>query len=155
MYRTDLAYRTTAAQGASGFGLLIALYDTLAGNLRRAAEAQREDDIERRCKEVNHALMVIGYLDDCLRRGPGGQLAQQLLAFYSALRRKVLDAQVKQSPELLEREMTTVLKMREYWHKVELRGPGPGPDTSEAAAIAPPPGYASTESTSRYGGWSA
>jgi hypothetical protein len=41
MTPTDLAYRKTAVEGASGMGLLIALYDTLAGDLRRAAAAQR------------------------------------------------------------------------------------------------------------------
>ena len=53
MNRTDLAYRRTAAEAASGLGLLISLFDTLAGNLRRAGKAQREDDIERRCREGN------------------------------------------------------------------------------------------------------
>jgi len=37
MNRTDMAYRKSAVEGATGFGLLIALYDTLAGDLRRAA----------------------------------------------------------------------------------------------------------------------
>ena len=40
MTRTDLAYRKTAVEGASGFGLLIALYDTLASDLRRAARSR-------------------------------------------------------------------------------------------------------------------
>jgi len=150
MYRTDLAYRQTAAQGASGFGLLIALYDTLAGNLRRAAQAQRENDIERRCQEVNHALMVLAYLEDCLRRGPGGSLAQQLLAFYSSVRRKIMDAQVKQSAGSFEREMEAVVKIREHWQKVEMRGPGSGSDAATAALS----GYAAIEASSGLG-WSA
>ena len=54
MNRTDLAYRRTAAEAASGLGLLIALFDTLAGDLRRAAEAQRANDIERRSREARH-----------------------------------------------------------------------------------------------------
>jgi len=154
MHRTDLAYRQTAAQGASGFGLLIALYDTLAGNLRRAAQAQRENDIERRCQEVNHALMVLAYLEDCLRRGPGGPLARQLQVFYASLRRKVMDAQVKKSPEAFEREMAAVVKIREYWQKVDLRGPGAGSDPAQALATPPLSGYASVEATNGLG-WSA
>jgi flagellin-specific chaperone FliS len=46
MSPTEMAYRKTAVGGASGFGLLIALYDTLAGDLRRAADAERANDIE-------------------------------------------------------------------------------------------------------------
>lgn len=83
-------------------GLLIALYDTLAGDLRRAAAAQRANDIERRGCEAKHAFTVIGYLEDFVRRGSGGLLSRQLLAFYSTLRRKLLDAQVRQSAEALE-----------------------------------------------------
>lgn len=120
MTPTDLAYRRTAAEGASGFGLLIALYDTLAGDLRRAAEAQREDDIERRGREVNHAFRVIGLLDDCVHRGSGGELADQLVTFYSSLRHKLISAQVEQSAEMLEEQMEKVLKIREAWQAADL-----------------------------------
>ncbi len=64
MTPTELSYRKTATEGASGFGLLIGLFDTLAGNLRRAAEAQRANDMEKRCGEANHALLVIGHLEN-------------------------------------------------------------------------------------------
>jgi flagellar protein FliS len=105
MNPTELAYRKTAVEGASGFGLLIALYDTLAGDLRRAADAQRKDDIDRRCKEINHALLVIAYLDDWIDREGGGELAQKLIVFYTTMRKRLIEAQAKQSPEMLEEQM--------------------------------------------------
>jgi flagellar protein FliS len=118
----ELAYRKTALGGASGFGLAIALYDTLAGDLRRAASAERANDIEKRCKEVNHALLVIAHLEDALERGSGGELAQQLRAFYSSLRRKMIEAQARRSPGMLEEEMERVLELRATWQQAEMRG---------------------------------
>ena len=118
----ELAYRKTALGGAGGFGLAIALFDTLAGDLRRAASAERANDIEKRCKEVNHALLVVAHLEDALDRGSGGELAQQLRAFYSSLRRKTIEAQARRSPQILEEEMARVLEIRAVWQQAELRG---------------------------------
>jgi flagellar protein FliS len=120
MSPTDLAYRKTAVGGASGFGLLIALYDTLAGDLRRAADAERANDIEKRCKEANHALLVIAHLEDGLARGNGGDLARQLAVFYSSLRRAMIQAQAKRSPEILEQQIALVLEVRTIWQGLEL-----------------------------------
>jgi flagellar protein FliS len=121
MNATEQAYRRTAAEGASGFGLLIALYDALAADLRRAAEAQRRGDIEQRCKEIKHALLVIGYLDDWIDRKEGGELAEKLIAFYANLRTTLIEAQLRQSPEFLEGQMAIVIAIRGTWQDLELR----------------------------------
>jgi flagellar protein FliS len=121
MNPAELAYRRTAVEGTSGFGLLIALYDTLAGNLSRAAEAQRKNDIQKRCQEINHALLVIAHLEDWINREGGGELAQKLVRFYSSLRATLLDAQARQSAEMLERQMNAILAIRGTWQDLEAR----------------------------------
>lgn len=128
MSPTEIAYRKTALSGASGFGLLIALYDTLAGDLRRAAEAELRNDIGTRCQQINHALTVIAYLEDWIDRGPGGELAQGLKAFYGTLRRKMIEAQAKRSAKILEEQMKEVLDLRAIWQAMEQ----PGATTSSA-----------------------
>jgi len=125
---TDLMYRKSAAEGASGFGLLIALYDTLAGDLRRAAEAERENDIAGRCREVHHALLIIGHLEEWVNRGCGGELADQLVAFYGSLRRELLEAQVRRSAQLMELQMARVLELREKWQQFEVKDVPPAPE---------------------------
>lgn len=122
MSPTEMAYRKTAIGGASGFGLLVALYDTLAGNLRRAADAERKNDLASRTLELNHALLVVAYLEDYVSRGSGGELSDYLVAFYRSLRRKMIEAQAKRSAEMLEQQMKQVLKIREFWQGLELRG---------------------------------
>jgi len=151
MTPVDLAYRKTAVEGASGFGLLVALFDTLALNLQRAAEADRANDLEKRGVEVNHALLVIAYLEDWVQSGPGGKLAEQLVGFYSNLRRSLVQAQVRRAPELLETEMASVLQIRGYWQQADLRAASSGPE------VMPPMNglsFAAMQSNSREGNWS-
>jgi flagellar secretion chaperone FliS len=154
MNPTELAYRRTAVEGASGFGLLIALYDTLVGNLRRAADAQRKNDIPTRCQEINHALLVIGYLEDWIDRENGGELAQKLIAFYANMRAKLIEAQAMQSVEVLEQEMAVILAIRGNWQDLELR--------ASSALVTPPstpgqsyPGAALSQDERTVSSWSA
>jgi len=122
MTGSEFFYRkTAAASSGGGLGLLIALYDTLAGDLRRMIEAERGNDLVRRCREANHALLVIGYLEECVTRGNSGDLADQLTAFYASLRRKLIVAQARRSPAIIEEQMAEILKIREAWQAMEMK----------------------------------
>jgi len=145
MNSTYLAYRTTAATGANGLGMLISLYDTLAGDLRRAAEAQRGNDIATRCHEANHALLVIGHLENWLAQGTSGELTARLASFYAKLRSDILKAQAAQSADLLEQRMSDVLEIRTFWQKLE-ESNSTQPEMLQAAPIAPPTVFASQAS---------
>jgi len=134
MTPTELYYRKTAASSSGGgLGLLIGLYDTLAGDLRRMAEAERGNDLVRRCREANHALLVVGCLEDCVTKSSSGELADQLTAFYASLRRNLIAAQAKRSPEMIEEQMAQVLKVREAWQAIELRSQAPAADPPSPA----------------------
>lgn len=134
MTPTELYYRRTAAASSSGgLGILIGLYDTLAGDLRRMAEAERGDDLVRRCREANHALLVLGCLEDCVTKGSSGELADQLTAFYASLRTSLIVAQAKRSPEMIEEQMAQVLKIRAAWQAMELH-PHSAPEAPSSSA---------------------
>jgi flagellin-specific chaperone FliS len=133
MSPTEMAYRKTAIGGASGFGLLVALYDTLAGDLRRAADAERDRDLGKRTLEVNHAFLVLAYLEDWVNHGSGGELADRLIAFYRTLRAKMIEAQLKRSPEIFEQQMAEVLKIRGIWQRLEPGDSSPAAKTPEWA----------------------
>jgi flagellar secretion chaperone FliS len=119
MNRSEFAYRKAAAESASGLALLTALFDTLAGDIRRAVEAERYNDIDGRCRELNHAILVIGYLEDRINKGSGGELSAQLIKFYIALRRELIVAQARRSPEMLEQQLNMVLGVRSTWQELE------------------------------------
>jgi flagellar protein FliS len=127
-----------AAQNASPIRLTIILYDLLASDLRRAIDAIRSKDIERRCKELDHAYLVLMQLEGTLETEQGGETALHLCRFYSHLRAKVLEAQIKQSAEILEQQINLIQEVRRAWEQVELREGARQSALLAAPAIAPP-----------------
>lgn len=117
--RTELSYRKTAIEGASPIGLMIALFDTLAGDLRRAAVALRKNDIEARCKELNHAALVLGQLESWLDLTNGGESAVTLSRFYGHLRVKMMEASVSKSAAVLDAQIDTILHVRSVWQQLD------------------------------------
>jgi flagellin-specific chaperone FliS len=154
MRLVEAAYRKATAASVSGLGLLIALYDELAGDLREAAEAERRNDIAVRCRKANHALLVIGHLEQWLERGQGGELADQLKVFYGSLRRNIIAAQAKRSSAMLEEQMAQVLEVRTQWQRLAERSA-----TSEPFILPPVvtrrPGPFSPATEQRRKTWSA
>ncbi len=127
---TPLSYRRAAIEGASPIGLVVALYDTLSGDLGRAAAALRANDIEQRCKHLNHALLILGHLEDWLDTTNGGDLAQSLAQFYAYLRGKLLEASLAQSAPLLEAQIELILQVRSAWQQRDLPSATPTRQTA-------------------------
>ncbi len=117
---TELSYRRSAIEGASPIGLVIALYDTLSGDLRRAASAIRNNDIEARCKDLNHAALVLGQLEDWIDHKNGGELAQNLSSFYSYIRAKMMEASLSKSAQLLEAQIDLISQVRSAWQQLDM-----------------------------------
>jgi flagellar secretion chaperone FliS len=117
--QTQLSYRKSAIEGASSIGLIIVLFDTVAGDLRRAAAAIRQNDIERRCRELDHASLVIAQLESWIDMSNGGESAQTLAAFYAQLRAKMMEAAGSKSAELLETQIEIIMQVRSAWQKLD------------------------------------
>jgi flagellar protein FliS len=119
MMTTELSYRQTSIAGASPIGLMIVLFDTLVGDLRRAAGALRKNDIEARCKELNHAALVIGQLESWIDLKNGGESAESLSRFYAYLRAKMMEASVSKSAAVLENQIEMILHVRSAWQQLD------------------------------------
>jgi len=108
-------YQRSAIQGATPIELVIFLYDSAIQDLGRAVSAMRSGEIERRAAEVGHALMVLQQLQGTLDFERGGTAARQFEQFYNLLRAKVLEAQMRASPELMEHQLRYLSEVRECW----------------------------------------
>src|SRR5579872_4963347 len=95
------AYRETAVRGATAVRLVVLLYEQAIQDLRQAAQAIDENNIELRTDRINHAIEVISRLQATLDMERGGQVARNLLAFYEAVRANLWKAQLYQSKETL------------------------------------------------------
>ena len=96
-----LAYREAVLLGATPIGMVVLLYDRMVQDIHNAVAALKANDVEARSAHVNHALLILQQLQGTLDFAAGGPVAQQLDAFYSHIRGKLLEAQIRRSPDML------------------------------------------------------
>jgi len=113
------AYRENAARGASPIGRVVLLYEQAIKDLGAAITALSSQDIERRTQSLNHALLVIGQLQACLDLERGGEVARNLDRFYGLVLKRLLEAEVRASAEILREQMNLLLSVRAAWVEVE------------------------------------
>lgn len=126
-------YRDSRVGGASPIGLIIALFDRLVADLTRAADAIRKGDIELRCRETNHALLVLGQLESWLDYNKGGDSARQIALFYSQIRAQLVQASLQQRAELLEEQIVSIVDVRSAWQLLD-SSPAPQQDGMAGAS---------------------
>lgn len=121
-----IAYRQADARGATSLRLVVLLYEQIIQDLRQASLAIDQNNIELRTKRINHALDVICLLQATLNLERGGRVAQNLVRFYDTVRANLCEAQFQASKEILARQVTDLLTVREAWEQVErLEGAAP------------------------------
>jgi flagellar secretion chaperone FliS len=136
-----IAYREAEVRGATPVRLVVLLYNQLIQDLTRAAQAIELNNIEMRTNCINHAILVVGYLQSPLDFERGGKVARDLDHFYNTLRQNLVQAQFLASQAGIHQQITDVLALREAWLEVErtekaaVRSEG-SPSTKEAAAPA-------------------
>lgn len=147
----EITYRNCSISGASPIGLLLALFDRLAADMGRAAAAIRRNDIESRCNEINHALIIVGQLESWVDHEKGGDYARQVGSFYGYIRAKLMEASIKQSPEILEGLIESILHVRSSWQSLDA---GASLGTQDAASsyssVGAVASYQSTEPRVRF-----
>src|SRR3977135_27261 len=107
------AYRESAARGASAVGQVVLLYEQMVEDLRRAERAVEENDGEGRSNAINHAMVVVSHLQNKLNFEAGGEVARNLERFYDMARRRLLEAQLHGSKEILGEQISLLLDLRD------------------------------------------
>ena len=143
-------YRESAALGADGTGIVVLLYDRLAQDIQRAIMAMNINDVQDRTTQINHALLVLQQLQGRLDFAAGGPAAHQLNTFYSHIRGKLLEAQIKASPKILLEQAEAVIKIRECWVEIE-RSERPHQATGSVTSTPTAPSPESGLATMRWG----
>src|SRR5579885_1885458 len=95
------AYQEQIVRGASPVRLTILLYDQLIRDVAQASEALIDARIEPCAQAIGHAIAVIGYLQATLRYDNGRDVARNLGRFYTMLRERLMEAQVRSSRQIL------------------------------------------------------
>jgi flagellar protein FliS len=114
-----LSYREAAVEGASPVRLVALLYEQAIEDLKRAGAAINRGDIEARTRAINHAVVVIGYLQSSLDKDRGGPVAANLERFYNQMRASLVEAQFTPSVATLERQVSYLVDVHSAWCEVE------------------------------------
>ena len=125
-HNSALAYRQSAAFGASPVGQVVALYDTVLRDLHRAMAAVAGGQVEERVDAANHALLVIGELQGVLDFERGGEPARNLDNFYNVVRGMILQASMKCSRETFQKAVSMITRIRSAWSQIERTVPAAG-----------------------------
>jgi flagellar protein FliS len=112
-------YAVESATGLSPIGLVVRLYENIVSDLGRAVIAVRENDVEKRTSHLQHALLLIAHLQNALDMENGGDSARMLERFYLLARKRIVEAQAKQSIEMMEEISRDFLSVREAWAQIE------------------------------------
>lgn len=127
MNRNDItiSYREAAVRGASQVELVVMLYDILADDVRSAIAAIRAHDTETRTAEIKHALGVLEHLQGTLNFEQGGESARNMDRLYSIVRAKLLEAHLKTSEEILQKQLELLATVRGAWKQLSPARPKP------------------------------
>jgi flagellar secretion chaperone FliS len=132
-----LAYRENAVRGATRIELVAILFDAAIDDMRRAASAIEAGDIEQRATAIRHAMLVLQQLQGTLDFENGGQVAKRFEQFYNLIRAKLLESQLRNSPELMQQPIRFMVEVRECWMHAEKQlqpTPNPGPAAASIAS---------------------
>lgn|SRR5262249_13099984 len=113
------AYQEAAVSGADPVRLTIMLYEQIMQDVTRADQALKDQRADLCAQEIGHAIAVIGYLQATLRPEAGSEVVRNLGRFYTMLREKLMEAQVRSSRAILEQLKQQLAEVHEAWTRVE------------------------------------
>lgn len=148
-----LTYRENAVCSATPIDLVVILFDAAIDDMRRAVSAIQASNVEERANAVRHAMLILQQLQGTLDFERGGQVAKQFEQFYNLIRAKLLESQLRNSPELMGQQIQYMSEVRDCWvdakQRIEPTPPAP------SAVLSPVPAQGGLEGGGPTSEWNA
>lgn len=110
------AYRQNAVNTSSPGELTLMLYDGCLKFIRLAREAINNDDMQKKNINIQKAQNIITELMVTLDMKY--EISKQMMPLYDFVRRKLIEANIKNSLQSLEEAETIVTEFRDTWKEV-------------------------------------
>ena len=114
-------YRKNAVNGASPLQLVVMLYDGALRFMEAGKHAMAHRDIPKQNDSLQRAQKIIMELMSCLDMKDGGEIATNLMALYTYVLNELIDANVSDKPDGIERAIRVMSDLRDSWAQVEGR----------------------------------
>jgi flagellar protein FliS len=111
-------YHTHGTEGASAVEMTIALYEGIIRFMYRAIEAVERGDVDQRRAAVKRAMDIVIHLQATLKMDIGGEPAEALAEFYSAMFALMLQGSQADSKQKFEHVIACVRNVRDAWRQV-------------------------------------
>jgi flagellar protein FliS len=123
------AYLESRIESGGPLQLVRLLYQEAISTVRDARRLLAARDIAGRSRAISKAYRIVAELTASLDRDRGGEIAFRLAQLYDYMMRRLTDANLTQSDELLVEVLGLLSTLNEAWQQVEEQG----------AVAAPPP----------------
>ncbi len=123
-------YLAADVLSASPIRLIEILYDLGVSTLEKARDCCRAGDILGRGRYINKAFEVLMELTSSLDLEEGGSLATNYARLYDYCQRRLIQAHMEQSEEMIEEVQSLLNELREAWQSVMVKC-GPQCSTDE------------------------
>ncbi|MGV7209058.1 flagellar export chaperone FliS [Oxalobacteraceae bacterium A2-2] len=121
----------TGVAAASPHKLIVMLFDGALQALNAALFGMRENNIPEKGKALSKAIMIIDSgLRASLDKKAGGEIAESLDALYEYMSGRLLTANLKNDPAIIEEVQRLLTELRDAWNAIA--------DTPAARGARPP-----------------
>lgn len=100
--------------------LITMLFDGVQERISIAKGAMERKDFATKGKAISKAMDIIAYLQTCLDKEKGGELAANLDALYDYMIRRLLDASSENKPELLDEVSSLLQEVGNAWAAIRV-----------------------------------
>ena len=112
-------YRKSAVNSASPLQLVVMLYDGALRFMEGAKHAMAQEDLYRQNELCQKAQNIMVELMSCLDTTAGGEIAQSLLSLYTYSYDQLVEANINDDPEPIDRAIKVMSDLRESWAQLE------------------------------------
>lgn len=110
----------TGVLAASPHKLIVMLFDGAITSVRMARQHMQSGNIEAKGKAISKTISIIdGGLRASLNKDAGGDLALSLDSLYEYMSRRLLEANLKNAPEMLEEVYGLLQELKGAWDAID------------------------------------
>ncbi len=114
-----LEYRRNAVLGASPIKLVVMLYDGALRFMEATKRAMADHDLYKQNEQMLRAQNIVVELMSTLDMDKGGEISSNLLSLYTYVLEQLIEANVNDSPEHIDRASKVMSELRDGWVQLE------------------------------------
>ncbi len=141
MYNAAKAYLQTQVTTTDSGDVVVLLYGGAINFLQQAKQKMAQGDMEQKGLLISKALDIIGELDASLNTQKGGELGENLHKLYFYCNTRLLMANLKLDPKLLDEVITILSGLKSAFEEIKKQHPSPS-FANTSTMNTPAPGYA-------------